>query len=445
MKLKRYLNLCAFTIFGIFPFWVLLTYQIRDMSTVAGALFSSLKYILVIFFVVLSFFLSVGNRDRTGKSRPISLSFYQLPAIFYFCWVVVLSLWSFNSILIFDVLRIQIIPIALGVFLLINLRGRFDAYQLLKSVVNYSLFVSFTALAISIIEYFHQDILVSLYRTEISELGHADTSFGKRLLSIYENPINFGAAICLSFACFSYLLVKWRNKASLSFSIWLIIALSFILLALTLSRTAFAVGALVLLLVTIQLAKYKKITPIVILVTLIGFALLGSLYYFDEIAFLVKRIDSLASLNTYTENARVENWAILFSHFDVWVYIFAGLGAGKSNPDGELALTQGTYVVENAFISNLVDFGLIGLFFYVLIILRFTYCAFKIKQPDAKLFFKVFVLVFFIFSLANDFNRNQPFSFYFWFLYFLAESALFQDNYSIKKGAVGENSLLSYR
>lgn len=445
MKLKSFLNFCVITIFGIFPFWVILTYQVRDVSPIAGSLFSASKYVLVILFVTLSFFASRAIADGKVKPQLISLNYVHLPVYLYFSWVLGLTFWSFNPVLVFDVLRIQIIPIALGVSFLINLRGNFDAYLLLKKVVYYSIFVSFTALTISIIEYFQQDILVSLYRTEIAELGHADTSFGKRLLSIYENPINFGAAICISFACYSYFLVQWKSKPSLSIFMWFMIALSFLSLALTLSRTAFAVGVLVLIVIALELAKHKKIAPIFVLLTLFGFAVVGSFYYSDEIAFLFKRIDSLTSLNTYTENARVKNWAVLFADFDVWVFVFAGLGAGMSNPNGELALTQGTYVVENAFISNLVDFGLIGLLLYVLILLRFIYCAFKIKQPEAKLFFKVFIVVFCIFSVANDFNRNQPFSFYFWFLYFLAESILSQDNHSIKKGAIVENNVLSYR
>ncbi|MEC8963929.1 MAG: O-antigen ligase family protein [Pseudomonadota bacterium] len=433
MKLKSYLHFCVFTVFGLFPFWVLLTYQARDLSLVAGSFVSSFKYFLIVVFIVLSFFVSKVHQGTEGVAKLNPLSLFQLPAVFYFFWATSLTFWTFNSVLIIDVLRIQIMPIALGVFFLVFLKGRFNAYDLLEKVVTYSSFVAITALTISIFEYFHQDILVTLYKVDIAELGHADTSFGKRLLSIYENPINFGAAICFSFACFSFFLVRWKGSLGRSVLIWILIGISFLSLALTLSRTAFAVGVFVLLFLTLELARYKKLAPLVIMSVLFGIASIAVFYYFDDIAFLLKRVDSLTNLDTYTENPRVKNWSVLFADFDAWVFVLAGLGAGMSNPNGQLSLTQGTYVIENAFISNLVDFGLIGLLIYVFIILRFAYCAFKIKQPDARLFFKIFVVVFFIFSIANDFNRNQPFSFYFWFLYFLAESMVNQDRFLINK------------
>ena len=225
------------------------------------------------------------------------------------------------------------------------------------------------------------------------------------------NPINFGAFLVLFFLVIHY----YYDRRKFSFVIYYILTvLVFILVIGSLSRLALLAMILVLLFLYFYKSSILKLS-------FFAFFIFLSIVYlinFVEIDNVMSRIETIFVLTTYTENARVNNWVFAISQLDLYQYLW-GRGIGASSPDSSIVAVTSALPVENAFVSVFLQYGLIGLIMIFLIIIRFLYVGYSLIGINSAVgkFVIGFILFFISTSLGNDFFRNSPFVFYFWFFY----------------------------
>ncbi|MGR5066501.1 O-antigen ligase family protein [Photobacterium sp. DNB22_13_2] len=314
-----------------------------------------------------------------------------------------------NLALIVDGVRFQVGYIVIAFLLLLNssiiTSDRFE--QFVKIIAIQGMVVS----VIGCIEFFSPEIIGIIYGVDKSDMSHVTLAAGDRLISTFSNPINYGVFLCFALAANFYFAIK-TNKTKAWLIFWFATLIYAGLIFFTLSRLALlAFLAMMAYFYAIGIMKKEKIT--------IGVFCLSILMLLPIAFSLIKnnpdllyRISNLISIETYTKNARVTNWLTALSEMDNPLYFLWGLGAGASNP----AETSGGLMIENGYISNLIDFGLIGFILYLLIIVRAIINRRNIENSHNTQihFINAFFIAFLVMNLGNDLNRNFPFVMYFW-------------------------------
>ncbi|MGF6190826.1 O-antigen ligase family protein [Serratia sp. 2723] len=399
MIFKRVASLSIFAIFILSPFLGMLVSRIPiniGGVSITGAIKELLQAVAIFSLVFL-----VLAQDRIFKSYIATIVFIFLLVMFF------TILRADNLSLYFEAFRLQFGYIIIFILLLITRCDIMDVDLLLK-VISIQFFI---VLIVGFLEYLNPAIITLLYGIPKAEMSNVTLAIGDRLISTMENPINLGAFLCIgivAFYCF------FKENRFFHFYFWPIWGLCLLEVGFTFSRTAVIAYVFVSLIILMDRVKNRDVGIFVImLLPILGWGVFGFNFEID-ISAVVDRLSILLSGDAISGNQRVYNWNTAFGHFKSFDDYLFGLGLGISNP----TFDKGGLIIENSFLTYFIDGGIIGSLIYLIINIIFLFKIIKIKTK-AKLFLFCFYLVFFIFSLANDFNRNFPFVFYYWMLFYI--------------------------
>jgi len=317
-------------------------------------------------------------------------------------------LTSHNFLLTIEGIKLQFLLILYIFFLSILINKNISKLPTIEIINKIFLFQLISVILIALLELYNQNILVFLYNKPLEDIPHISFFSFQRLISIIGNPINLGAFILVTLA---FQINLYTNKNNF-FAKYTLFILAGLVVLLTLSRLALIVFIVfVLILVIIKGRKGVILLLIIIIISSIIYLLFLDI----ELGKFGSRIFGILDSNVVLNNSRLDNWTIAFSQIDGIINFMFGFGLGQSNPSSELVENHGAFMIENAFVSVFIDLGLSGLVIYIAIFLRFVYLSISYYNLTKNPSFIIFIFIMFIFSLANDFHRNMPFSFYFWF------------------------------
>ncbi|KPH95215.1 hypothetical protein AMS58_07610 [Pseudoalteromonas porphyrae] len=340
------------------------------------------------------------------KSKLNNLDVYFLLFLTYFLFHIVtlndIGLWV-------DGIRYQLGYMIIGVLIVVN-----RAYMVrLDKIAAIIFFISIPVVLIAIVEFFDSGVIEALYGESKYMLNHTELALGERLISTFVNPINLGVFLTVSYASAFYM-YKESKVNVLVFSLFS--AALFFVITFTFSRIAiisFCIMSIYFFL--ISGSNIKRVILLLFLLTLI-YSLsfdVFSLSILSEfnVDLILERLTNISSADTYTENARVKNWGVALQNIDSVLFSLWGLGVGFINPTVE----RGGIVVENMFISILIEFGIIGLLLYLSYFFYLVKASLNLNGNE-KYFACGFLIVFLVCGMGNDLNRNFPFVFYFWII-----------------------------
>ena len=145
--------------------------------------------------------------------------------------------------------------------------------------------------------------------------------------------------------------------------------------------------------------------------------------YIDLILY---RINQFINPDIVINDPRFENTKnflnFIFSQDNIF-YIWGG-GLGISDASHK---SVDSFSAENAYITILAEQGIIGLFLFLLIILKFFYNIFLLLRSKNIIYkqygFTLLLIIiwFLLASMTSDTIKNNPFSLYFWLFFFLSE------------------------
>lgn len=353
------------------------------------------------------------------RSLSLSVGFFLL--FFYCVYTLFHFIGSVEAFLIIEGLRHELVFVLLS-FLIFTFGLSVKNIEFLPrlSFIVCAIVVNGVVAALfAVWQFFDLNILEVLYRRPLDEIGNLTLAIGYRLTSTMVNPINFGAFMVLVFSVINFCCEK--QKVNL-FVYCLAGALLSVLVVGSLSRLA--VIALLFLIVFLHIHKVSFLSlfgfAFVLSVLCFGFFVL----YVDGLGFapILSRFENLFVLSTYTENERVANWVAAINSMQPYEFIW-GRGIGASSPDSSVFAVTSARPIENSYITIYYQYGFIGLLLFLALLIRFFYIGAAIGKVDKALGRLVIscALFFFIMHFGNDFVRNLPFSFYYWFLYVFFE------------------------
>lgn len=406
LSLSKVSQSCLLLALFTFPFWEVFTAQFLKISSVFGPILGITKYALIIFpfFLALAF---VRVRVRRVK-------------VFYLVYLLYVSLHFIGetsfSIYFESVRYVLLYPLVLIVIFCFSEQVYDIPYHRLSLIFSVQFFL---ISSVAFLEFNNQDILTYLYNKSLSEIPHITWFSGMRLISVIGNPINLGAVLLF---LFGFVYFDFRTNSN-AVKILLIFMLA-IPVVLTLSRMSTIVLVLLILYTVYKEVKFNNL-----LFTVVVLAMVPVLIYFittkeifiDTLDILFKRVGNIFDVSEYTGNLRVYHWQEAFHRFDNIFYILWGLGSGSSNPSEDMRAVYGTLIIENSFISQFVDLGVIGLVAYVFVYSRVIYLSFWFYSVTQKMGPLLGFVILLFFSFSNDYHRNLPFVFWFWFLLFYLE------------------------
>lgn len=277
---------------------------------------------------------------------------------------------------------------------------------------------------------FKKGILKLLYQEryrnlQINLLGKKDL----RLISLMLNPINF-ALFCNISIAFLLFNKNLNNKLK-----WILISILSIFILFTFSR----IGYLILIVeIGIYLVFFNSnMKRNIVLFTLLAvvFITLFLLINYDivnEKDYPVLQRFTQLDLEYIKNNSRITAWS---NYLDETLNNdlnkrLLGLGLGTASSNANLVNNNpNIYLVESAYVSILGELGIIGLFLYLLIIIKYIYNSFIIKMHDSRNFYFLitFLLIILIAGITNNIHYNNPFSYYFYLAYFYTEVYMLKD------------------
>ncbi|MBI9069910.1 MAG: O-antigen ligase family protein, partial [Salinivirgaceae bacterium] len=308
-----------------------------------------------------------------------------------------------------DGARYQLGYMLIGLGLILSRRFNFHYGKFIQIIFVQSIII----ICIAWIEFFHVEIIEVMYGIAKSEMKNTTLAIGSRLISVMGNPINLGAFTCLSLIVFQFM---YSAKRVSRITYYLLIVASAFVCFFTFSRLAMMVYFFLFIFISIRNKDWFVVAFACLIVLFVASTLsVSDLATASNIntEHLINRVAGMLEGRTYSENIRVIHWAAAINALDNLVYFLWGLGFGVSNP----SMDTGGFIVENAFVSVLVETGFFGLFIYLsYILLCMMNLTFRKKTMgrEARQFCIFFLIFFVILSVGNDFNRNLPFVLYFW-------------------------------
>lgn len=386
------------------PFLTVLTSKFGFINPLLGKLLGGYKEISQVFIISVLF---IG----VIKNKRLSFNYYSTLLFFFAFYAILHVIGQVNLGLMFDGARYQLGYLVIFTLICIIPHAQERASINVDLLAKIVFIQTLIAVVVGVVEFFNPSIIGFLYGIDKDMMEHVTLAAGFRLISVFGNPINFGGFLCVGLAASYYLAVK-KTKPLVWLAFWVYWIVLVFLVFFTLSRLAliafFAQTILILMFNLFRREIVTKVFFITFLLVLMPFVfeLLNS---FDS---LYERFFKLLSLETYTDNARVNNWFGALDNLHYFTNWLWGFGVGASNP----ALGSGGYMIENGFVSILIDFGLIGLTFYVAIWLLSFFIMFTIRKKLNNEFYFIFLFLvcFMLMSFGNDYNRNFPFVIYFW-------------------------------
>lgn len=408
------LRVCLIT----FPFWEVGTAQLRYFAGVPESALGAAKYGILLFSLLLAFSSASINRFFAIRSYIYFAAIYVLYTTLHF-------VSSTQAPLMLEGFRLELLLPLIAVFIAASNDDSAVTPEQFTAIVKFQGYVVAT---FALWQLFDIRILEILYRKPTDQIPHLSWFSLPRLISLIGNPISLGAFMSI------WLVAVWhstelahvgkpRSGGRRGHAVLVASAIGALVTVMTLSRTSLIAYLAVALSVLSHGSSKRKLLAVILPTTAIfGITLLMTSDIDTDVVF--KRFGNLGNIEEYSGNLRVSNWGAALKDLE-GVNFFWGLGIGHSTPSEELAEKYNGAIVESAFVSQLVNYGIVGLALYTTIIIRFARCALIIFRENAgngkMLMLMVFIHCFF--GMANDFHRNQPFSLYFWLLYLYAERA----------------------
>jgi len=384
------------------PFWDVFVSQFLKISNQLFYVVGPIRYEIMILIILIGI-LYIIKYLKVYKSKNLIFIFLYLTFMVFSTF-----LTSHNFLLTIEGIKLQFLLILYIFFLSILINKNISKLPTIEIINKIFLFQLISVILIALLELYNQNILVFLYNKPLEDIPHISFFSFQRLISIIGNPINLGAFILVTLA---FQINLYTNKNNF-FAKYTLFILAGLVVLLTLSRLALIVFIVfVLILVIIKGRKGVILLLIIIIISSIIYLLFLDI----ELGKFGSRIFGILDSNVVLNNSRLDNWTIAFSQIDGIINFMFGFGLGQSNPSSELVENHGAFMIENAFVSVFIDLGLSGLVIYIAIFLRFVYLSISYYNLTKNPSFIIFIFIMFIFSLANDFHRNMPFSFYFWF------------------------------
>lgn len=377
-------------------FWGIISIQVSFYSGLNESLLGYLKYALILFSIL--FFVV-----RAGGFKLNSVLFVML---IYISYLTLHAFPIFSQKTLFDSVKFEILPVIFGL--------SFFNYMLYYPSLHNSVFkimfgLGLIVLVFSCIEYIDRSIIEIIYRRAINDIPHSTWFSAPRYISVAENPIMLGFHLSFLICLIAFFRFKGLNAAMYVS----LIATSLFFSALTLSRTSLITSALMAFLV--YMAKSKPLGKVIFasIIFVVSASYAENIYL--NAPLVIKRFSGLLSLSEYTGNIRVVNWANALEHSSV-INLIWGFGLGASSPSLDDMIQYDTFIVENNFVTKIVNFGLFGLIIYLTILLVFMVFLGKLKRLDRNLYISSasFLITYLLFSLGNDTDRNMPFNYIFW-------------------------------
>ncbi len=388
---------------------------------------SLFKFSLYLLFLIAPFLSPITERYPLGGVKDVlqiliifSLLFFirrkVLVSSYFIILLLLFVLYMFSHVpsyagglLILDGVRHQLGYIL--IFSLLCVSKSFFTEKMLNTIFYIILSQSVVISMVALTEFYDDSIISFLYGIPKYQMNHVDLAAGQRVISTLGNPINLSGYMVFSYLIAFYL---YTNDKVGSISFYILTATFLLVTFLTLSRLGLIAFLSVLLLSNMFFLRARNA---ILLFSLIFISILylifdgGFLLRNFDVELLFSRFFNLLDSGTYLENARIRNWFYAFQLIETPFDFFWGKGLGVSNSD----INKGGVLIENSFITYIVEVGLIGLLFLALLIF---YTISKIWQTNSIKSFGNFLLLYIIFfivmSLGNDFVKNFPFVFYFW-------------------------------
>jgi len=407
--------LIAFLLLAL-PSWAVLIAQISYFGGFDSDFFSGTRYAIL----ALIFFLFMVA--IVWKVRALSPNFGFLLLFFYSFYISFHFIGSTEPFLIVEGLRHEIIFVLLSLLIF--------AFGLAVKNINYLPNLSFAlcsvlingmvAVIFAVWQFFDLSILEVLYRAPLYQMGNLTLAIGYRLTSTMVNPINFGAFMVLVFLVMTF----GYEKRRIGLLVYCVASALLLLLVVgSLSRLALIAFLFVLVFLYIKSFSFFSVLGFgfALLITCFAFIVL---YASGDLDFLpaFSRFENLFVLSTYTKNERVTNWAAAIESMQLYEYVW-GRGIGASSPDSAVFNVTSARPIENSYITIFYQYGFVGFILFVALLVRFFYIGIgigRVDKPFGRLVVS-FALFFLVMHLGNDFVRNLPFSFYYWFFYVLFE------------------------
>lgn len=368
-----------------------------------------IKELLIVLIFILLILKLFSYKFKISQSESIVLF------LFSYCLYLILHVFSYAPLFdILDDLRFQLSYILL-VLCLFLFRLEFDEYLFGKLTKVFFISILFV-LVISVFEYFDDRIIEILYGNSKDKMDNVRLSFGFRLISTMTNPINYAFYLLALIPVTYYLFYNHISHKLIMLSTFSLVLLGVLLSYSRLALIAFFV--LMILYLCFEL-KRKFLSTFFILIVFVVLLSPMIVQFILENANTLERASELLGKDTYSSNARINNWYSAILQLDNPIFVIWGLGFGVSSPESSHSI-----LVENAFISVLINFGVIGLLFYLASFFFFIRSGLLLwfRHNDYRSAFLIIgiFLILFVMGLGNDINRNHPFSFIFWIYLFFS-------------------------
>ncbi|MFQ2504840.1 O-antigen ligase family protein [Aeromonas caviae] len=416
MRFSSLIRIGLLILFSISPFLAILTSYISSKGVPFAEYIGGVKDIVVLFLV----FMTCVAIYKANVIKRKSMTMFFLIS-FFLVYFSLHFIGYVDLLLILDGVRYQLIYVALGCTLVVYNSFTLKSFDILPLVCKIATIHLLLALLIAIMEFFDPSVIEIIYGVSKENMNNVELAVGTRLISILSNPINLGAFVVFGQICFFYI-AESKNNNFTWLVFWSVSAVSLFVILFTYSRLALIAFSIVYAMFVFRgVAKRRFIIP-VLLITSLSVFLASSITSYDDFSGIIERLSNLGTSKEYTDNTRVNNWNsayIKLINGDP-VSMLWGLGSGASNP----SFNSGGVIVENSFISILVDFGFIGAGMYAIIIAIFIFNAINLRHHKTEESFLIitFIIFFIVMSMGNDFNRNFPFVFYFWLFFYFSFS-----------------------
>lgn len=331
------------------------------------------------------------------------------------------SLMKFRVIYFYPILAL----LAILYFKNLKVEGKNEVSLFIKIFI----FQGFLMTVFAILEIiFGDSLLMLLYQERFFDIPrNLLGQNGIRVVSLMYNPIILGIFMNIFLV---FLLYSGKNNFIISRNVTLVlklilIPLNIVITFLTYSRISVIIA--ILIFIAYILLNYKwlfKLKNAVITIFLVLLLITSTQYLVDfQGDNLTKRYGNITT-DTFKENARIENWNEylqgIYSKGNIHILWGGGLGTSNSSNKEQTEIIK---KVENSYVTYLGETGIIGFLLFIFILLRFLVLIFRKfdnNKEQAKIILQV-LLVLIIASFSNDTFHNNPFSFYFWILYFYTE------------------------
>jgi len=419
------------TVLISFPFWEILTAQINYFFHVPILFLGLTKYL------ILYALTSVLLMRFLYKKSPVVNKHSSL-IIIYTVYILLHIIGDVHPMLVLDGLKYEFIYPFIGMLILINKKNPLPNFDTLSNII---IIQGAILVIFALFELNNQAILEIAYRRPLESIPHIHWFSINRLISFAINPINLGALVII-FLSFLYFKLLQKRSTFIKVIFISFLILSLIVISGTLSRSSL----LTYLIVVFLMVHFYFNNPLyrIILYSVLCAAAIGIITYLSytyDLSLYFKRFVDLFTIAEYSDNARVFNWINAFSQMN-YLDMLWGKGIGISTPSGELGLLYGGIMIENSFISHFLEFGFIGFILYLAVFARYFYLIKILKKfnENISVTLFIFLIIFILFSMGNDYNRNLPFNIYFWFLYAYLEKLIYMYKRSTGNEIIINNS-----